>query len=112
LIKLIIKLAIVALVVNASWRVGSAYVSHYKFTDSVQQTTLFRGQRSDDQLRRRVFEIASGFDIPVTEGDVSIRTEDHHTIVEGAYTKDIELFPGYTYPWPFEFRTDTLSGTL
>jgi len=54
LIKLLIKLAVVAIVANATWRIGSAYVAHYKFTDSVQQTTLFRGQRTDEQLRARV----------------------------------------------------------
>jgi hypothetical protein len=112
LIKLLVKLAIVVLVANAAWRIGSAYVAHYKFTDSVQQTTLFRGQRSDEQLRARVFEIASEFDIPVTDEAVSLRTEDHHTKVDGSYTRDIEVFPGYTYPWPFEFHTDTLSGEL
>jgi hypothetical protein len=112
LIKLLIKLAIVAIVANATWRIGSAYVAHYKFTDSVQQTTLFRGQRTDDQLRARVFEIASDFDIPVTEEAVSLRTEDHHTKVDGSYVREIEVFPGYKYAWPFEFHTDTLSGVL
>jgi hypothetical protein len=112
LIKLLIKLAIVVVVANACWRVGSAYVSHYKFVDSVQQLTLFRGQRTDDQLRARVFEIASDFDIPVTEGDVSLRTEEHHTKVDGTYIRPIEIFPGYKYAWPFEFHTDTLAGVL
>jgi hypothetical protein len=112
LIKLILKLALVALLANASWRVGAAYITHYKFTDSVQQTTLFRGKRTDDQLRKRIFEIASDFDIPVAEDDVSLRTDDHHTIVDGAYVREIELFPGFTYPWAFSFHTDTLAGIL
>jgi len=112
LIKLLIKLAIVVVVANACWRVGSAYVSHYKFEDSVQQLTLFRGQRTDEQLRARVFEIASDFDIPVTDENVSLRTEEHHTKVDGTYIRPIEVFPGYKYPWPFEFHTDTLSGVL
>jgi len=110
--KLLIKLAIVALVANASWRVGAAYITHYTFTDSVQQTTLFRGTRNDEQLKKRLLEIAADFDVPVTDAEMSLRTEDHHTIVEGAYTRDIEIFPGYTYPWPFTFHTDTLSGIL
>jgi hypothetical protein len=59
-----------------------------------------------------VFEIASDYDIPVAEEDISLRTDEHHTIVDGMYVREIELFPGYTYPWPFEFHTDTLSGVL
>jgi hypothetical protein len=111
-IKAIVKLVIVVIVANACWRVGTAYVMHYKFTDSVQQTTLFRGKRTDEVLRQRVFELASDYDIPVTDEDVSLRTEDHHTIVEGSYRREIELLPGFKYPWPFSFYIDTLSGTL
>ena len=112
MIKALIKLVIVALLANASWRVASAYIAHYKFTDSVQQTTLFRGKRTDDVLRTRVFELALDYDIPVTEENLSLRSEDHHTIVEGEYTREIELLPGFRYAWPFSFHIDTLSGIL
>jgi hypothetical protein len=112
LIKFILKLAVVALLANASWRVGTAYVSHYKFEDSVEQAALFRGTKTDDVLRRRIFELASDFDIPVTEDQVTLTTLDHHTVVEGGYTRIIELAPGFTYPWEFTFHVDTLSGTL
>jgi hypothetical protein len=111
-IKAILKLVVVVLLAKASWQVGTAYVLHYKFTDSVQQTTLFRGKRTDEVLRQRVFELASDFDIPVTDADVSLRSEDHHTIVEGSYKRDIELLPGFRYAWPFSFYIDTLSGIL
>ena len=112
MIKLILKLAVVALIANATWRVGSAYVAHYKFTDSVQQTTLFRGTKSDDVLRQRILEIASDYDIPVTDGDVTLTTQEHRTVVEGNYTRIIELVPGYKYPWEFTFHIDTLKDTL
>jgi hypothetical protein len=111
-IKAVVKLAIVALLANASLRVASAYIMHYKFTDSVQQTTLFRGKRTDEMIRTRVFELASDYDIPVSDADVSLRTEDHHTIVEGQYRREIELVPGFRFAWPFSFHIDTLSGIL
>jgi hypothetical protein len=112
LIKLILKLALVALVANASWRVGSAYVSHYKFQDAVQQAALFRGTQNDDVLRKKIFELASDFDIPVTDDQVTLTTSEHHTVVEGGYTRIIEVVPGYQYPWEFTFHVDTLQGTL
>jgi len=112
LIKLILKLAVVALVANASWRVGSAYVAHYKFTDAVQQSALFRGNKTDDALRQRIFELASDFDIPVTDGDLTLMTLEHHTVVDGNYTRIIEIAPGFKYPWAFAFHIDTLQGTL
>jgi hypothetical protein len=112
LIKLILKLAVVALLANASWRVGTAYIAHYKFQDSVQQAALFRGSKTDDVLRQRIFELASDFDIPVSDEQVMLITKDHHTVVDGGYTRIIELAPGFKYPWEFTFHVDTLSGTL
>lgn len=112
MIKTLIKLAIVALIANGSWRVASAYMTHYQFTDSVHQLTLFRGKETDDALRRRILEVASDFDIPVSDENLTLRTQDHHTIVDGAYTLGIELAPGFVYPWPFDFHIDTLSGIL
>jgi len=112
LIKLILKLAVVALVANASWRVGSAYVAHYKFEDAVQQAALFRGNKSDEALRQRISELASDFDIPVTDDQVMLMTNEHHTVVDGGYTRVIELVPGFKYPWEFTFHVDTLQGTL
>jgi hypothetical protein len=112
LIKLILKLAVVALLANATWRVGSAYVAHYKFEDAVQQSALFRGNKGDDLLRQRIFELASDFDIPVTDNDVTLTTQEHRTIVEGSYTRIIEVVPGYKYPWEFTFHVDTLKNSL
>jgi hypothetical protein len=112
LIKLILKLAVVAIVANASWRVGGAYLSHYKFVDSVQQAALFRGNKSDDELKARVFEIASDFDVPVTDDDLTVTTTEHHTVVDGSYTRPIDLVPGFTYPWPFTVHVDTLQNEL
>jgi hypothetical protein len=108
LIKLILKLAVVALLANATWRVGSAYVAHYKFIDSVEQASLFRGNKGDDVLRRRVFDLASDYDIPVADEDVTLKTVDNHTIIDGMYSRIIELVPGFLYPWEFTFHVDTL----
>ena len=50
MIKLVIKLAIVALVANAAWHTMVAYTSFYKFKDAVQQTTQFGSDKSIDLL--------------------------------------------------------------
>ena len=111
MIKLLIKLAVVALIANATWRVGIGVhdaLQVHRFRSADRRCSA--GSRPTSELRARVFEIASDFDIPVTEEDVSLRTEDHHTMVDGSYMREIEVFPGYKYPWPFEFHIDTLSG--
>ena len=86
--------------------------SHYKFEDSVQQAALFRGSQTDDVLRRRIFELASDFDIPVTDDELTLTTSEHHTVVDGGYTRDHRTVSGFKYPWEFTFHVDTLQGTI
>jgi hypothetical protein len=108
-IKLLIKLAIVALVANAAWHVMAAYTSYYKFKDAVQQTTQFGNDKSVEQIKSRVLSLASDYDLPIGEDDVTVKREQLHTIVDGSYTKTLDLLPGYSRPWTFEFHTDTFS---
>ena len=107
MIRLVIKLAIVGLIANAAWRIGGAYLNHYRFTDAVQEATHYRGQKSDTQIHDRVFELASQHDIPVTDDTLSVRREENHTIVDGAYKQPIEMVPGFVYDWPFTIHIDT-----
>jgi hypothetical protein len=108
-LKLIIKLAIVALVANAAWHVMSAYMSYYKFKDAVQQTTQFGNDKSIDQLRTRIIALAADYDVPIGDDDLSIKRESQHTIVDGSYSKTIDLLPGYARPWTFQVHLDTFS---
>jgi hypothetical protein len=106
-IKTILKLAVAALIANATYRVGSAYLDHYRFTDGVKEATQFRGARSDNEVRNRIFDLASQYDIPVDGETLSLRVEQGHTIVDASYTRPIQLLPGYTYDWPFSMHVDT-----
>src|SRR5262245_54034310 len=107
--KLLLKLAIVAVIANAAWHVMSAYASYYKFKDAVQQTTLFGNDKSVEQLKTRILALAGDYDLPLGDDDVTVKRESLHTFVDGAYTKPIDLLPGYSRPWTFDFHTDTFS---
>ena len=109
MIKLIIKLAIVALLANAAFHVMTAYMAYYKFSDAVQQTTLFGNDKSLERLRARIAEIATEYDLPIGQDDFTLTRDNFHTIVDGSYTRTIDLFPGYSRPWRFAFHTDTFS---
>jgi len=107
--KLLLKLAIVALVANAAWHVMAAYVSFYKFKDAVTQTTQFGNDKTIEQLKTRVLALAADYDVPIAEDDVTIKREQLRTTVDGAYRKTIDLAPGFARPWTFEIHTDTFS---
>jgi hypothetical protein len=107
--KLIIKLAIAALLANAAFHVMTAYAAYYKFTDGVQQTALFGNDKSLAQLRARISAIAGELDIPLDDEDFTIAREEHHTKVDGSYVRSIDLLPGYTRPWTFSFHVDAFT---
>lgn len=109
MIKLAIKLAIVALVVNATWRVGNAYLSHYRFVDAVTEAAQFAGSRSDGDLQSKIQELADQYGIPIAEDGFTLRRDRDHITVSGGYTKPIDVAPGYTYRWPFTIAIDVFS---
>jgi len=107
--KLIIKLAVAALVANAAWRVGSAYMAHYKFKDAVSQEAQFSADKTPDALRQRVLQLAQQYDVPVASGDFTVDKAMHRTRIAGSYTTTIEIVPGYKRPWPFTWEVETVN---
>ncbi len=111
MIKLIIRLAIVALIANATWRLGNAYLNYYRFTDAVKQLAQFSAGRTEGDLRARVLELASEYDVPLADEDFTTSRENGRAFLKGAYTQPVELVPGYKYPWVFRWEIDTFYDT-
>ena len=105
--KLLFKLLIVALIANATWRVGSAYLNYYKFKDAVREATAHRGTKTDNQIHDRVFELVNEYDVPATDDTLKIVRRDNHTIVEGAYVRSVEIVPTFKYDFHFDVYVDT-----
>ncbi|HJZ70310.1 MAG TPA: hypothetical protein VKE51_01145 [Vicinamibacterales bacterium] len=111
--KTLIKLALVAIVANATWHLFVIYSANYKFKDAVQYAAESRGKKSDEQLRQEVLGIATQSDLPIEEETVKVRRLDAtHTTVDAGYTRIVELFPGFAYPWPFTVHVDAYTKVL
>ena len=105
--KAILKFILVALIANATWHVGSALMPYYKFKDAVYAAAMEKEKnRSEDDLRQRVVELASMYGLNVTGEMVTIRSEEHHTIVEASFAQPVSVLPGYQFPWPFRMNVD------
>ena len=100
--KLIIKLAVTALLANAAFRIGTEYLVHYKFRDSVREAAMFRA-RNDEELGQRVMEMAATYDVPLAPDGFTTRRDGREIVVTGSYTKKIEIVPGFPYDWKFDF---------
>jgi hypothetical protein len=110
MLKLLVKLVLAALIANAGWRLGSAYMRFYRFTDAVTQTAQFGTERSRADLPQRIVELASQYDVPLSVGDFTVQRDSrNHTLIDGSYTEPVDLAPGYQYPWPFTLHVDVLN---
>jgi hypothetical protein len=109
MLKLLVKLAIAGLIANAAWRTGSTYLSFYRFRDAVSETAEYSKGKSDAELRRRILDLASNYDVPLAEDAVTIERKDDHTLVDGSYTTLVDVVPGYRYPWLFTFSIDAFT---
>jgi hypothetical protein len=107
LIKTVIKLALLALVANATWHLYLAYAAHYKFRDAVEYAARNRRERTDDQLHDYFMEVAADADVPVPPEGVVVTHNGPGTAVDVSYTRPVELLPSRTYSWSFSFRIDT-----
>jgi hypothetical protein len=101
--KLLIKLAITALLANAAFRLGTEYLVHYKFRDSIREAAMFRA-KDDDELAQRVMETAETYGVPLAPDAFTMRRDTREAVVEGSYVKRIELVPGFPYDWKFDFQ--------
>lgn len=103
--KLFLKLAAAALIANATWRLGTEYTTHYRFSDALHQAAMKRDV-TESELRRNVLALAAEYDVPLADEAVAIRLQEHHTLIDGSYVKPILLLPGYRQPWKFSFAVD------
>ena len=107
--RTIVKLALVGLILHATWRTGSAYMTFYEFEDQLQKLAQFAGGNSEQELQNRALEIASKLELPVLPENVSVRHENNHTYISAVYRAQIEILPTRRYPWEFKVNVDAWS---
>jgi len=106
--KTLIKLALVALIVNGAYHVGAAYVTHFQFRDAVQEMVQFRGNKDDAWVHDKIVDLAQQYEIPVDDKAIEIQSERLHTLVTISYVRKIDIVPGFKRDWPFVANVDAI----
>jgi hypothetical protein len=104
-----ITLVIAGLLMHATWRVGSAYVTHYEFEDRLEQLVRFAADKSVQEVENKALEVASESELPLLRKDIAVWREDGHTFIEASYSTQIEILPRYHYPWEFAISVEAWS---
>ena len=112
MIKFLIKLAVSVLIAHATWRIGSAYLSHYRFKDAAREAAL-TPRLTDAQIRERVMELADSYGAPLAEEDLEIRRNTRNILLDASYVRPIEVIPGRPLAWRFAWSIEVfvLPGT-
>jgi hypothetical protein len=109
-IKLALKLAIVALLANAVYHIGSEYLTYIKFRDAIRDAAMFKA-KNDTELMARIVDLAAQYEVPLDQENLTIEREDRRVNVDGWYDKPIEIVPNYEYPWHFGLSLEVLTPT-
>ena len=110
--KTILKLVIVAAILNAVARGALATWDYYQLRDSAERALLFGSSSTSAQIHAQVLEKAMELELPLNAESLSVRLRGNRRIVEGSYTQSIEFFPSYRYPVEFSFNVDNIVTTL
>jgi hypothetical protein len=123
--RVLIKLAIAALVIHAAWRVGSTFWRYYQFEDALQELAQFSESRTDKQLCDQAMEKAANLGVPIAADDLTIRRGANPVFncergfqggvpparggvgpakifIDGVYTDQLQILPGYQRAWEFK----------
>jgi len=110
-IKLFVKLAIVALLANAAFHIGAEYLTYIRFRDAIRDAAMFKA-KNETELMARVMELAEQYEVPLDEENMVIEQEERRFHVNGWYDKEIEVAPTYFYPWHFGLSLEVVKPAI
>jgi hypothetical protein len=106
MIKLVLKLAVVALLAHAAIKIVPVFWSNLRFKDALAEQARFAGKKSEEELRNRAEKIANDLEIPVTGEGIAIKKNGPVTTYDTRYVAQLEYFPRRYYPWEFVIHVE------
>lgn len=120
--RVLIKIAVAALLIHGAWRVGGSFWRYYQFEDALQEVAQFGDRQTERQLCTQAMERAGTLNVPIAADSVSVRRgtnpafnceagfrEARHVAggvpskiyIDAAYRDEFQFLPGFRYPWDF-----------
>jgi hypothetical protein len=108
-LRLIVKLLIVAAILNALARTAGAAWRYYQLRDEAQQLIVFGARNTTAELHNQILTKAEELQVPLEPANLGVRRIQNRTFVDARYTQPVELFPRYTYPFEFSFEVEAFA---
>ena len=103
--KTVIKLAIVALIINAAFQAARSYYNYHDFKHIVHMETLNGGRERSDDIKRHILALGAARGYAMSWNDVEIGLDSDYITIDLKWVDTIELVPRfYSRQWPYEGR--------
>ena len=96
--KTLLKLLLVAAVINAAYRGGMAELNYSRFQDSIRSILALSTKTSVEEVREQVLRRAAELELPVSPERLELSRTGVTTTLKVSYHVDVEVFPGIKYP--------------
>ena len=104
MIRRLIALVVVLALVYAGWNVGVVWSRYRTFQDAVRNVALFGNDKTDDDLKAKVMQLAGENEVPLQPEAVSIQRRAGEVVIQAHYTQTVKLLPGYARPFDFTVK--------
>jgi hypothetical protein len=96
--KTLLKLILVVVVINGSYRVGMAEYRYSQFKTAIRAILALAEKVPVEEVKASVLKRAAELDLPVSPERVEVSREGVTTRLKVSYHLDLEVFPGFKYP--------------
>ena len=104
--KTLLKLLVVAAVVNGAYRFGMAEYRFSQLQESTRSMLVLGTHTPLEQLKEQILTKAATLRLPVSAETVSVARQNVTTRAAVSYHQDIEVFPGFTVPREYSFTDE------
>ena len=111
MVKLSIKLAIVALLANAAYQVVPPFYTNWKFRDAIKELASFPGFRATvPQVLDKAEKIAREHDLDLTRDDFTVKLAgagaNMYATIDVAYEVELKYIPGHPKKHVFDMHIE------
>lgn len=102
-IRLLFGLCIIGAAVLATWKVVPAYINNYQFQETLDDSARMgavTSQRSEDDIRKGIYEQAQSLKLPLNPEDIRVQRENGAVMISADYVVHIDM-PGYPFDLSF-----------
>jgi len=105
-VKTLLKLLVVAVVINGAYRVGMDEYRFSQLKDAAHSILVLGTHTELEELKGMVLQKAADLRLPVAEEKVVLTRKEVRTTIAVSYSTEPEVFPGYKYPRDHSFTDE------